>query len=158
MSTVKEIMESLHEIFGQSSFSLRHDAIKYVHDCCMKEGVSVRELVLDMMVYFNVAEVNSAITDEKSQVGFILESLLKSFLQFCMNALMNKIKFNLTMFINELQAYHTMMRAKGLEPENFPQKTKHPDTGPKAYVYTKMDPKDISRILQKYIHINITYM
>ncbi|XP_038891639.1 uncharacterized protein LOC120081031 [Benincasa hispida] len=30
MYTAKEIMESLHGMFGKPSFSLRHDAIKYV--------------------------------------------------------------------------------------------------------------------------------
>ena len=46
----------------------------------MKEGTSVREHVLDMMIHFNVAEVNEAVIDEKSQVSFIMESLPKSFL------------------------------------------------------------------------------
>ena len=43
------------------------------------------------MVHYNIVEVNEAIIDEKSQVNFILESLSKSFLPFCTNALMNKI-------------------------------------------------------------------
>nr|WP_277543858.1 hypothetical protein [Halomicroarcula sp. FL173] len=41
----------------------------------MKEGTSVREHVLDMMVHFNVAEENEAVIDEKSQVSFIMMSL-----------------------------------------------------------------------------------
>ncbi|XP_038896580.1 uncharacterized protein LOC120084835 [Benincasa hispida] len=65
--TTKEIMESLRGMFKQLSFSLRHDAIKNVYNCHMKERASVREHVLDMMVHFNVAEVNSAVVDEKSQ-------------------------------------------------------------------------------------------
>ncbi|XP_038895766.1 uncharacterized protein LOC120083930 [Benincasa hispida] len=80
--TAKEIMESLRGMFAQPSFSLRHDAIKYVYNCRMKEGTSVKEHVLNMMVHFNVTEINRAIIDDKSQVSFILESLSKSFLQF----------------------------------------------------------------------------
>ena len=41
----------------------------------MKEETSVREHVLDMMVYFILVEVNGVGIDEKSQVSFILESL-----------------------------------------------------------------------------------
>ncbi|XP_038877282.1 uncharacterized protein LOC120069564 [Benincasa hispida] len=67
MSTTREIMESLHGMFGQSSFSLKDDAIRYVYNCHMKEGTSVREHVLDMMVHFNMAKVNSAVVDENSQ-------------------------------------------------------------------------------------------
>ncbi|XP_038885834.1 uncharacterized protein LOC120076130 [Benincasa hispida] len=102
MGTTKKIMEFLRGMFGQPSFSLRHDSIKYIYNCSMKEGASVREHVLNMMVHFNVAEVNEVVVDEKSQIGFILESLPKSFLQFCTNALMNKIEYNLTTLLNEL--------------------------------------------------------
>ncbi|KAA0052299.1 retrotransposon protein, putative, Ty1-copia subclass [Cucumis melo var. makuwa] len=45
-----------------------------------------------MIVHFNVAEMNGAVFDEKSQEFFILKSLLKSFLQFRSNAKMNKIE------------------------------------------------------------------
>ncbi|XP_038889378.1 uncharacterized protein LOC120079297 [Benincasa hispida] len=85
ISTAMQIMESLRGMFGQLSFSLRLDAIKYVYNCRMKEWASVREHILDMM--------------------------------FCTNALMNQIEYNLTTLFNGLQAYQTMMRAKGLEPE-----------------------------------------
>ena len=79
MGTAKEIMESLKGMFGQPSLSLRHDAIKYVYNCLMKEGASIREHVLDMMVHFNVAEVKEVVINEKSQVNFTMESLPKSF-------------------------------------------------------------------------------
>ena len=48
MGTAKEIMESLRGTFGQPSFSLRHDTIKYVYNCRMKEGTSVREHVITL--------------------------------------------------------------------------------------------------------------
>ena len=62
----------------------------------MKEGTSVREHVLQMIVHFNVAKMNGAIIDESSQVSFIRETLPKSFFQYKNNAVMNKITFSLT--------------------------------------------------------------
>ena len=52
MVTAKEIMDSLQAMFGQSSSSVTHDALKYIYNSHMKEGTSVREHVLDMMVHF----------------------------------------------------------------------------------------------------------
>ena len=83
----------------------------------MKEGTSIREYVLDMMVHLNIAEVNEAVIDEKSQVSFILESLPKSFLPFHTNALVNKIEHNLTSLFNELQTFQSMMKSRGREGE-----------------------------------------
>ncbi|XP_022157194.1 uncharacterized protein LOC111023968 [Momordica charantia] len=56
LAIAREIMDSLQALFGQPSTSIMHDAIKYVYNCRMKEGSSVREHVLNMMVHFNVAE------------------------------------------------------------------------------------------------------
>ena len=67
MGTAKEIMESLKGMFGQLSFSLRHEAIKYIYNCRTKEWTTVREHVLDMMVHFNVVEENEVVIDEKSK-------------------------------------------------------------------------------------------
>ncbi|KAA0056018.1 gag/pol protein [Cucumis melo var. makuwa] len=56
LATAKEIMDSLKEMFGQPSWSLRHEAIKYIYTKKMKEGTSVREHILDKMMHFNIAE------------------------------------------------------------------------------------------------------
>lgn len=117
MVTAKEIIDSLQALFGQQSSSAMHDAIKYVYNCRMKEGTHVREYVMDMMVHFNIAEVNGAVMKEKSQVGFIMESLSKSFFQFRTNAMMNKIDYNLTTHLNELQIYQSLLKNKGSEAE-----------------------------------------
>ena len=69
----------------------------------MKEGTSVREHVMDMMMHFNIAEVNGGPINEKNQVSFILQSLPKSFVSFQTNASLNKIEFTLTTLLNELQ-------------------------------------------------------
>ncbi|KAA0026279.1 gag/pol protein [Cucumis melo var. makuwa] len=60
LATTKEIMDSLKGVFGQPEWSLRHEAIKYIYTKRMKEGTSVREHVLDMMMHFNIAEENSS--------------------------------------------------------------------------------------------------
>ncbi|KAA0058972.1 gag/pol protein [Cucumis melo var. makuwa] len=83
----------------------------------MKEGTSVREHVLDMMMNFNIAEVNGGVIDEANQVSFILESLLKSFIPFQTNVSLNKIKFNLTTLLNELQHFQNLTMYKGKEVE-----------------------------------------
>ncbi|XP_050945127.1 uncharacterized protein LOC127150669 [Cucumis melo] len=102
LATTKEIMDSLKGMFGQPEWSLRHEAIKYIYTKRMKEGTSIREHVLDMMMHFNIAEVNGGAIDEANQVSFILESLPKSFKPFQTNASLTKIEFNLTTILNEL--------------------------------------------------------
>ncbi|KAA0047788.1 gag/pol protein [Cucumis melo var. makuwa] len=83
----------------------------------MKEGTSIREHVLDMMMYFNIAEVNGSAIDKANQVSFILESLPKSFIPFQTNASLNKIEFNLTTLLNELQRFQNLTKDKGKEVE-----------------------------------------
>ncbi|KAA0042323.1 gag/pol protein [Cucumis melo var. makuwa] len=60
-------MDSLREMFGQPSWSLRHKAIKYIYTKQMKEGTFVKEHVLDMMMHFNIAEVNDDPINEANQ-------------------------------------------------------------------------------------------
>ncbi|KAA0067887.1 gag/pol protein [Cucumis melo var. makuwa] len=67
LAMAKEIMNSLKGMFGQPEWSLRHEAIKYIYTMRMKEGTSVREHVLDMMMHFNIAEVNGGAIDEANQ-------------------------------------------------------------------------------------------
>ncbi|KAA0046206.1 gag/pol protein [Cucumis melo var. makuwa] len=67
LAPAKEIMDSLKGMFGQPEWSLRHGAIKYIYTKRMKEGTSVREHVLDMMMHFNIAEVNGGAINEDNQ-------------------------------------------------------------------------------------------
>ncbi|KAA0032280.1 gag/pol protein [Cucumis melo var. makuwa] len=83
----------------------------------MKEGTSVREHVLDMMMHFNIAEVNGGAIDEANQVSYILESLPKSFIPFQTNVSLNKIEFNVTTLLNELQRFQNLTKDKGKEVE-----------------------------------------
>ncbi|KAA0048693.1 gag/pol protein [Cucumis melo var. makuwa] len=144
LATTKEIMDSLKGMSGQPEWSLRHEAIKYIYTKRMKEGTSVREHVLDMMD-FNIAEVNGGAIDEANQVSFILESFPKSFIPFQTNASLNKIEFNLTTLLNELQRFQNLTKAgpsksnrkiekkgKGKTPEqNKDKKTAEKDRGGK---------------------------
>ncbi|KAA0051437.1 gag/pol protein [Cucumis melo var. makuwa] len=117
LAMTKEIMDSLKAMFGQPEWSLRYEAIKYIYTKHMKEGTSVREHVLDMMMHFNIAEVNDGAIDGANQVSFILESLPKSFIPFHTNASLNKIEFNLTTLLNELQQFQTLTMGKGKQVE-----------------------------------------
>ncbi|KAA0067110.1 gag/pol protein [Cucumis melo var. makuwa] len=85
----------------------------------MKEGTSVREHVLHMMMHFNIAEVNGGAIDEANQVNFILESLPKSFIPFQINVSLNKIEFNLTTLLNELQRFQNLTMNKSDSFEKF---------------------------------------
>ena len=113
LATTKEIMDSLRTMFGQPKWSLRHEAIKYFYTKRMKEETFDREHVLDMMMHFNIADVNGGGINEANQVSFILESLLKSFILFPTNVSLNKIEFNLTTLLNELQRFKNLTMSKG---------------------------------------------
>ncbi|TYK04821.1 gag/pol protein [Cucumis melo var. makuwa] len=67
LATAKEIMDLLKGMFGKPEWSLRHEAIKYIYTKRMKKGTSVREHVLDMMMHFNIAEVNGGAIDKANQ-------------------------------------------------------------------------------------------
>ncbi|KAK0608679.1 hypothetical protein LWI29_034236 [Acer saccharum] len=79
MTSAFEIMESLQAMFGQPSKQKRHKAVHSAMLACMKKGTSVRAHVLNMMSYFNTAEINGGAIDEPSQVSIILTTLPKSF-------------------------------------------------------------------------------
>ena len=83
----------------------------------MKEGTSVREHVLDMMMDFNIANVNGGPIDEANHVSFILQSLLKSSISFQTNPSLNKIEFNLTTLLNKLQRFQNLTLSKRKEVE-----------------------------------------
>ncbi|XP_050938509.1 uncharacterized protein LOC127148520 [Cucumis melo] len=68
LATTKEIMDALRAMFGQQEWSLRHETTKYIYTKRMKKGTSVREHVLDMMIPFNIAEVNGGAINEANQI------------------------------------------------------------------------------------------
>ncbi|KAK0603103.1 hypothetical protein LWI29_001462 [Acer saccharum] len=76
----------------------------------MKEGTSIREYVLNIMSYFNMAEINGGAIDEPNQVSIILITLPKSFDQFKSNYGMNKLRFSLTQLLNELTTFESLTK------------------------------------------------
>ncbi|XP_038903447.1 uncharacterized protein LOC120090034 [Benincasa hispida] len=88
MMSACQIMESLQEMFRQMSIQIWHEAFKYIYNVRMKESQSVRKYVFNLMDQFNLVKMNGVVINEQSQVSFILEALLKSFLQFCSNVVM----------------------------------------------------------------------
>lgn len=63
--TIKELLQTM---FGQPSFTLMHQVIKYVYNSVMKEMTYDREHVLEMMVHFNTTELNDSVINKRSQV------------------------------------------------------------------------------------------
>ena len=55
--------------------------------------------------------------DEKTQVSVILESLTPTFLPFTTNYIMNKLEYNLTQLLNELQTFETISKTRSKEGE-----------------------------------------
>ena len=76
----------------------------------MKDGISVREHVLNMMSYFNTPEINGGAIDEPNQVSIILTTFPKSFDQFKSNYGMNKLRFSLTQLLDELTIFESITK------------------------------------------------
>ena len=117
METAYEIWESLHSMFGQQSVQSRHEATKAYLSTKMKKGSSVREHVLNMINLIHEAEIHGATVDETTQVSIILESLTPAFLPFTTNYIMNKLEYNLTQLLNELQTIETISKTRSKEGE-----------------------------------------
>ena len=81
METAYEIMESIQAMFGQQSDQSLHDAIKRTMNVKIKRGIPVRDHILNVINYFGEA-VHGAMSNDRTQVSMILESLSLDFLQF----------------------------------------------------------------------------
>ena len=117
METAYEIWESLNSMFGRQSDQSRLEATKAYLTTKMKKGSSVREHVLNMINLIHEAEIHGATVDEKTQVSVILESLTPAFLPFTTNYIMNKLEYNLTQLLNELQTFETISKTRSKEGE-----------------------------------------
>ena len=83
----------------------------------IKKGVSVREHVLNMINLMHKAEIHGATIDERTQVSIILESLTPAFSQFTTNYVMNKLQYNMTQLLNELQTFEAISKTRPKEGE-----------------------------------------
>ena len=61
------------------------------------------------------AEIHGATINECTQVSIILESLTPSFSQFTTNYVMNKLQYNMTQLLNELQTFEAISKTRPKE-------------------------------------------
>ncbi|KAH9671402.1 Integrase catalytic domain-containing protein [Citrus sinensis] len=125
-----EIMDSLQQMFGQSTRSARQAALKGIMNSKMGKGTRVRDHVLKMMDYLNEAEIQGAQIDDNSKIDMVLESLPETFKEFKVNYNMNKRNMTLTELTNELHSAEEIYRAeKSLGIINITEKSS--SSGPK---------------------------
>ena len=89
MPTAYDMMMNLKEMFGETR-STRQKAMKDLMNTTMAETTLVRDHVLKMINLLNELEILRAEIDGESHVDTILQSLLDSYNQFCLNYNMNK--------------------------------------------------------------------
>ncbi|KAA0067184.1 gag/pol protein [Cucumis melo var. makuwa] len=119
----KVIMDSFRELFGQPSWSFRHETNKHISTKRMKDGTSVREHVLDMMLHFNIIESGLSGYADYSYTPIIYEAN--------QNLTMSKgkeVKANIATTEKELlggsssktkvQSLQMKMKGKGKAPKN----------------------------------------
>ena len=70
-----------------------------------------------MINLIHEAEIHGATIDEKTQVNVILESITPAFIPFTTNYIMNKLEYNLTQLLNELQTFETISKTRSKEGE-----------------------------------------
>ena len=98
-------------MFGKQSKQSRHEATRKYMNAKISKGTPVRDHVLNMANYINEAELHGAIIDERTQVS-ILDSLTPYFLQFTSNYVMNKLDYNVTQLLNELQTFKAISKTR----------------------------------------------
>ena len=124
METAIEIMNSLQNMFEKQSVQSRHEATRKYMNAKMSKGTPVRDHVLNMASYINEAELHGAIIDERTQVSIILDSLTPDFLQFTRNYVMQKLDYNVTQLLNELQTFEASSKTRTQKAEANVAKTK----------------------------------
>ena len=117
METAYETWKYLQAMFGQQSNQCHHEATRSYMNTKMKKWLSVREHVLNMINLMHEVEIHGATIDERTQVSIIIESLTPTFLQFTTNYVMNKLLYNMTQLLNELQTFKAISKTKPKESE-----------------------------------------
>ena len=105
METAVEILDSVQGMFGRKDEQALIEITGKYSTAKMKSGTPVRDHVMMMTNYFTEAELHGGTIDEVSQVGMILNSLSNDFIQFTSNYIMNKLKYDLSQLLNELQTF-----------------------------------------------------
>ena len=96
-----DMMMNLKEMFGDQTRSARQKAMKDLMNTTMAETTLVRDHVLKMIGLLNELEILGAKIDRESQVDIILQSLLDSYKQFCLNYNMKKPQWTLAQLLKE---------------------------------------------------------
>ena len=117
METAIEIMDSLQNMFEKQFEQSRHEATRKYMNAKMSKGTPVHDHVLNMANYINEAELYGAIIDERTQVSIILDSLTPDFLQFTSNYVMNKLDYNVSQLLNELQTFEAILKTRTQKAE-----------------------------------------
>ncbi|XP_062118869.1 uncharacterized protein LOC133832560 [Humulus lupulus] len=105
VDTAFDIMDQLQDMFGHKSNQAHFEATKKYANAKMVSGMHVHDHFIKMMNYFQEVEFHGASTDEKTQVGLILNNLAPSFLAFTTNYFLNKLEYDMTQLLNELQMF-----------------------------------------------------
>ena len=74
----------------------------------MRPETLVRVHILEVIALLNDMEIMRALIDEETQVDIVLETLSDSFDTFKLNYSMNKLSYNLTELMKELQAVEAL--------------------------------------------------
>ncbi|KAH9782875.1 hypothetical protein KPL71_009102 [Citrus sinensis] len=128
-----EIMDSLQQMFGQSTRSARQAALKGIMNSKMGKGTRVCDHVLKMMDNLNEAEIQETQIDDNSKIDMVLESLPETFKEFKVNYNINKRNMSLIELMNELHSAEEIYCAeKSLGSINITEKSSSSRPKPKG--------------------------
>ena len=123
METAVEILDSVQGMFGRKDEQALIEITGKYSTAKIKSGTPVRDHVMIMTNYFTEAELHGGTIDEVSQVGMILISLSNDFIQFTSNYIMNKLKYDLSQLLNELQTFESISKlGKSMSSLNLTEK------------------------------------
>ncbi|CAA0823270.1 Unknown protein, partial [Striga hermonthica] len=109
MPTAADMMLSLKELLSEQDRAAQFEAMRKIMYSVMPKGASVREHVLKMMEYLNEIDVLGGNIDGEAKIDIILHSLLKSYENFRLNAIMNKKGYTLAELLMDLVAAEGLM-------------------------------------------------
>ena len=127
MPTAYDMMMNLKEMFVDQTRSTRHKAMKDLMNTTMVETTPIRDHVLKMIGLLNELEILRVEIDWESQVNIILQSLLDSYKQFCLNYNMNKPQWTLAQLLKELVSVEGLIKKPStvlVTEKGFSSKTK----------------------------------
>ena len=90
----------------------------------MSKGTPILDYVLNMANNINEEELHGDIIDERTKVSIILDSLTPDFFQFTGNYVMNKLDYNVTPLLNELQTFEAISKTRTKKAEENVAETK----------------------------------